>query len=132
MVTGVRLRELKTFRTKLDAALEAMDWGFPRQVELVEIERGAWFRMGPSVVFWFEHPSDVLPQDLPLHVVVEPKVRHKWAGRRWLHVMQACAELLGHDRICVTPSHEVPEVGAYLARLGWAFDGSRYTLELGD
>ena len=131
-MTGVRLRELKTFRTKLDAALEVRDWGFPRQIELVECERGAWFRMGPSVVFWFEHPHPDRPHDLPLHVAIEPKVRHKWAGRRWLHVMQACAELLEAERICVTPVPAVPEIGLWCARLGWAFDGTRYTLELGD
>lgn len=125
------LAQMLEIDERVSAALDARLWGFPREVSEVEINYGAWFRMGQEVIHWFELPHPDRPHDLPLHLVVDPKVRHKWPVRRWHYLMQGCAELIGARRVRGVPFDEDWEMLSYCLRMGWTQESDGFILELG-
>lgn len=55
------IRELIEPAEVVEASEDVAAWGFARPVESDEIAYGTWFRMGKTVVFWFEAPYPQAP-----------------------------------------------------------------------
>lgn len=99
------------------AAVDAESWGFPREVESVELDQADWFRLGESVVFWFEHYA-VSPTYF-VHVAAAPESRGRWPWRRWLRWIEHYARAQGAPEIGYVPHGDGARVGRALRALGW-------------
>lgn len=112
------------------AARDAVDWGYPRPIEFDEVFKGAWYRLGEGVVFWYVAAAE--EPGLWLHLCVDPEYRLRWPARRWLKEMEAIAIELGADRLRCSPMEEDIAVPNYLTRLGWVPDEYGLCKRLGE
>ena len=123
------IRELIEPAEVLEASEDVAAWGFARPVESDEIAYGTWFRMGKTVVFWFEAPYPQAPGAAFLHVCAAPRVRSRWPVRRWALAVEVIAELMGADYLISAPCDSATR--DYALRLGWQEDGPRLVRMLG-
>ncbi len=99
------------------AVSDAEAWGFPRSVQPREVAEADWFRLGPSVVFWFEHYAEV-----PIyfvHIAVEPEARKRWPVRPWLRFIEQYARDAGADALGFVRCEGSEQSDDYLRRLNW-------------
>ncbi len=100
------------------AAADAVAWGFPRDIRPLEIDRADWFRMGDSVVFWFEHYG--ISSTYFVHIATAPAVRKRWGVRRWLRFIERWAADQGASELgFVSGPVCVAESEGFLRRLHW-------------
>lgn len=126
------VRELEEWPDVLDAASEARLWGFPRPIDLTELEGGVWFRMGRGVVWWYEPPNPRTPGYAWLHLAVAPRLRGRWPVRRWQSAAEVCAELMGASALVFVPVAGDDEIVRYALRAGWTRQESgHFVLNLG-
>lgn len=115
---GERLfRKLETGHAVAFASADAESWGFPRPVTPIELSEADWFRMGESVVFWFEHYP--ISSTWFVHLAVEPSARGKWGVRRWLRWIEQYAHDQGASEIGFVRCEGAEASEGYLRRLGW-------------
>lgn len=126
-----RCRELRTDPDIAAAAAAAVAWGFPRLIEPYEIERGDWFAMGDSVVWWYEPADERLPGLAVVHLAVAPEARSRWPARRWLVAVELFAEVMGCDRVGFPPLGGALRAVEYTLRAGWVRDGALIVRRLG-
>lgn len=100
------------------AARDAVAWGFPREVQPIEILQADWFRMGPSVVFWFEHYP--ISSTWFVHLAVAPEARRRWGQRRWLRWIEDYARSEGATEIGFVRAVGCEQSEDYVRRLGWS------------
>ena len=103
---------------------------FPAQAPL-ELAACTWFRMGKSVVWWYEPPHPLDPAAALMHLCVAPRVRGQWPVRRWHMAAQIVAELMGAERLVFAPVDGDAEMRQYAVRCGWIPDGPRMEFRLG-
>lgn len=125
------MRELDDIPERLVAAQDVMIWGFPRPVTEGEIELGFWFRMGKTVVWWYEAPNPSRPLAALIHLAVAPRVRSRWPVRRWLVAAEVVAEMMGAEELVFAPEHKTSEIVRYAVKLGWKPEGPRFAKPLG-
>jgi len=109
----VRFTEARSAADKHVLAGIAQAWGYPRELDELEIEASWWLRYGPGIA-WLT-PYDT---DLQFHLVVDPANRGRFA-RFFLTGITVIGQLLGYERL-VCFGEQTPEVASYLRRMGWA------------
>lgn len=100
------------------AARVVADWGYPRAVEVDEINESKWFSYGPHVVWWLNRYADHVGRELALHICVDPAQRRRIYPRKLLYAFEIVAEMLHADRL-LTWLEPGAVAGAFLARMGW-------------
>ena len=82
---------------RLEAAAQAMSWGYPREIEDSEAETTTWVQYGPDVLVWY--------MDLPIegalavHACAAPSARGAMGTERQMIAMEIVGELLGAERL---------------------------------
>ena len=113
----LRSQRLETFDEVVFAVADVALWGFPRFTTRTERDQGLWYRLGDSVVFWFEaYPSCSTHF---VHLAVAPEARKRWPVRRWLREIDRLALENGAQAIGFVPAPGCEEAEGYLRRLGW-------------
>lgn len=131
MIDEWSVRELDEMVEVRRAAEDVRAWGFPRPVEEQEIEFGFWFRMGRTVVWWYEPPHPVRPMAALIHLAVAPRVRGLWPVRKWVYAARICAELMGANELLFAVDEKDGQIVQYARRVGFVEDGPRWRLPLG-
>jgi hypothetical protein len=129
-MTG-RFKALQTEVSRLEAALDARVWGYPRSITFDEIEYGAWYGWGDVLVFWLHRGGGKPEDDVYVHLAVDPEVRKRWPVRRVGIVIEALAELHGGHRLRFMPGDGFDEMAGYLKRIGWREVDGDLVSELG-
>lgn len=133
-----RFRQLMTSEEKRLAMRDAVNWGYPRQIHLRELQLAGWFRFGPDCIFWFD-PVPSIDMTCVLHMVVAPmsRRRHYAAARTLFRGIDVIADLFCLERLISNDCIDGGKVADYLERLDWrpyrteTLEGEWYSRELG-
>ena len=96
---NMRLRLMGSMPERIDAACDALSWGYPREVPLQEVEASAWYRLGLGVVFWFHRVRGEPDGDVFVHLAVAPEARGHWPIADLAVLCRRFAELHGGTRL---------------------------------
>lgn len=114
------------------AKRDVIEWGYPREIDPFELVSATWFRIGPSVVTWFEH-YDVLPETCFVHLAVSPAARMgRWPARSWLRFIDQHALSVGAKELGVVLGDATDGCEDFLLRLSWGYSyyGLAYPVEV--
>jgi hypothetical protein len=82
---------------KLEAAKQAMEWGYPRPIPDEEAEGATWARFGDGVLVWFLlGPTD---QDMVVHCCARKDKRGRLGTPRQMLALEILAECMGATRL---------------------------------
>lgn len=84
-------------KNRLEAAKEAMEWGYPRPIPDEEAEQAMWVRSGDSVLAWFiDGPRE---EEVIVHCCARKDRRGNLGTPREMLALEIIAELMGAKRI---------------------------------
>jgi hypothetical protein len=124
----MRLEEMRTDFEKFGACLDVEGWGYPRHINVAEVDMALWLRYGPDVVFWFVAMGES-PGELVVHACVRPEMRSRAYPREWFVIVKMIAQLLRFDRLRFL-GEDGDLVASYLRRWGWETDADGLFLDL--
>lgn len=96
-----------------DAILDAIAWGYPREITDRELEVADWFRFGEGCVYWFEPVSN---ESAGFHISIRADQRGRVYPRSLFSVVRTSACLFGYKTLLVLRPPE--KVAEYLGRMG--------------
>ena len=124
-------RQLETAAKVAEAIEDVQAWGFPRPIDDSEL-RGAWFRMGRGVVWWYEEWRADMPDAGWVHLAVAPRLHGgAWPVRRWTVAVEIVGEIIGASVLLFAPLPNQGQVVEYLRRLNWKPQGDFMVKPLG-
>lgn len=115
-----RIRVADTLEEKQKAALQVIDWGYPRLIDKLEVELSFWIHYGPTAIYWYQWLDfDDEPRRLVLHICTDPEKRGSIFARRWLYSVGIIGEILNARELFIEKSVGEEPVFDYLERMGW-------------
>lgn len=95
------------------------DWGYYREIPADEHDHSKFFTFGRHVIWWLNRSVRCAPDELSLHICIEPGWRRgRVYGRKFPYAVATVAELLLARRLITWLPKDDP-VARYLGRLGW-------------
>jgi len=110
---------MKTRAAILQAAMKVEVWGYPRPIDVTDLDPGtAWYTLGETCIFWCQ---PLVNGAMCFHFATDPKdrKRHPADPKRILHAIEFIADMYGSERIICADCIEGGEVSQYLVRLGF-------------
>lgn len=114
-----QLRSCTDMLEKIDAAIDARCWGYPREIGLDEVRLSGWYRMGDSVVFWLHRAIDEPEDDLFPHLAVAPAARGSWPKIGLHRALRVIGQLHDGKRLRFIAGPGFEDVEAALRSVGW-------------
>ncbi|MFP8878540.1 MAG: hypothetical protein AAEJ52_06190 [Myxococcota bacterium] len=91
-------REVDTTE-RIEAAAQAVEWGYPREIPDDEASRSTWVSYGDDALLWYESAEFFKPNALALHGCSRPGARGRLGNPREMIAIEIIAELQGATRL---------------------------------
>lgn len=115
-----RIKVADTWEEKRAAALQVIQWGYPRSISALEVELAFWIHYGPTAIYWYhwvEYDRDC--RRLVLHLCQDPEKRGSIFARRWMYSVGIIGEILNAHALFIQKSVGEEPIFGYLERMGW-------------